>query len=63
LLAAERANVPLLLIKHDTFAAMELLEQTTSRLSPLDEVKMKHFADLLDRDGAFERLFTSLGIS
>lgn len=63
LLAAERANVPLLLIKHDTFAAMELLEQTTSRLSPLDEVKMKHFANLLDQDGAFDRLFTSLGIS
>ena len=63
LLAAEKANVPLLLIKHDTFAAMELLEQSTSRLSPLDEVKMRHFAHLLDQDGAFDRLFTSLGIS
>jgi len=63
LLAAERANVPLLQIKHDTFAAMELLEQSTSRLSPLDEVKMRHFADLMDQDGAFERLFKSLEIS
>ena len=63
LLAAEKAKVPLLLIQHDTFAAMELLEQSTSRLSPLDEVKMRHFTDLLDQEGAFERLFTSLGIS
>jgi hypothetical protein len=63
LLAAKRANVPLLLIKHDTFAAMELLEQSTSRLSPLDEVKMRHFADLMDQDGAFDRLFKSLGVS
>ena len=63
LVAAERANVPLLLIKHDTFAAMELLEQSTSRLSPLDEVKMRHFSDLMEQEGAFDRLFASLGIS
>jgi BioD-like phosphotransacetylase family protein len=62
-LAAKRANIPLLLIKHDTFAAMELLEQSTSRLSPLDVVKMRHFADLMDQDGAFERLFESLRVS
>ncbi len=61
--AAQRADIPLLLAKHDTFAAMELLEQSTSHLSPLDEVKMRRIADLMDQEGAFDRLFKLLGVS
>ena len=62
LLAAEKAKVPLLLVRHDTFAAMELLDHSTSRLSPLDGAKMRHLLHLLDQEGAFERLFKSLEI-
>jgi BioD-like phosphotransacetylase family protein len=60
--AAERAKVPLILVKHDTFAAMELLEQSASHLSPLDEIKVRHFTEMMDQDGALERLFHSLGM-
>jgi BioD-like phosphotransacetylase family protein len=61
--ASKTANVPLMLVKYDTFAAMELLEQSASHLSPLDEIKVRHFTEMMDRDGALERLFQSLGIS
>jgi BioD-like phosphotransacetylase family protein len=60
--AAQRANVPLMLVKHDTFAAMELLEQSTSHLSPQDELKVHRFTEMMDKDGAMERLLHSLGI-
>jgi BioD-like phosphotransacetylase family protein len=60
--AAKRAKVPLILVKHDTFAAMELLEQSASHLSPLDEIKVRHFTEMMDQDGALERLFQSLGV-
>jgi BioD-like phosphotransacetylase family protein len=61
--AAKRVGVPLLLARHDTFAAMELLEQSASRLSPLDEIKVSRFTEMMDQDGALERLFHSIGIS
>jgi BioD-like phosphotransacetylase family protein len=60
--AAKRADVPLMLVTHDTFAAMELLEQSTSHLSPQDEIKVHRFTEMMDQDGALERLFQSLGI-
>jgi BioD-like phosphotransacetylase family protein len=58
--AAKRANLPLLLVKQDTFAALERLEQTTSHLSPGDEVKVRHILECMDQQGALERLFESL---
>jgi BioD-like phosphotransacetylase family protein len=61
--AAEKARVPLLLIKEDTFAAFEKLEQSTSHLSPEDEVKVRHVTELMERHGGFDRLMESLGLS
>jgi BioD-like phosphotransacetylase family protein len=61
--AAKKAKVPLMLVKHDTFAAMELLEQSASHLSPMDEIKVRRFTEMMDQDGALERLFQSFGIS
>jgi len=61
--AAKRADLPLLLIQQDTFAALERLEQSTSRLSPGDEVKVRHLLELMDLEGALDRLLESLKIS
>jgi uncharacterized protein len=61
--AAKNARVPLLLIKEDTFAALEKLEQSTSHLSPEDDVKILHVTKLMEQDGAFERLAEAVGIS
>jgi len=58
--AAKRANVPLLLVKHDTFPALERLEQSTSHLSPGDDVKVQHILELMDYEGALETLLESL---
>ena len=58
--AAKQADLPLLLVKQDTFAALERLEQTTSRLSPGDEVKVRHILERMDHQGALERLFESI---
>ncbi len=60
--AAKGANLPLLLIQQDTFAALERLEQSTSHLSPGDEVKVRHMAELMDQEGALDRLLESLKI-
>jgi len=61
--AAEKAKIPLLLIKEDTFAALEKLDHGTSRLSPRDEGKVRHVTDLMERDGGIARLMESLGLS
>jgi BioD-like phosphotransacetylase family protein len=58
--AAKRANVPLLLVKQDTFPALERLEQSTSHLSPGDEVKVRHTLELLDYEGALDRLLDTI---
>jgi hypothetical protein len=58
--AAKRANVPLLLVKQDTFPALECLEQNTSHLSPGDDVKVRHLIELMDYEGALDRLLESL---
>lgn len=60
--AATKAHVPLLLVKEDTFAALEKLEQSTSHLSPEDVVKVLHVTKLMEREGGFERLTKSLGL-
>jgi BioD-like phosphotransacetylase family protein len=59
---AKKANIPLILLKDDTFAAVERLEQFTPILSPKDEDKVRHLTELMDLDGAFDRLFQSLGL-
>jgi len=58
--ACEKAHVPLILVEKDTFSAQERLEQHPPRLSSKDESKMRHFTELLDRNGALDTLFQSL---
>ena len=57
---AKRANLPLLLVKQDTFPALERLEQSTSHLSPGDDVKVRHILELMDFEGALDKLLESL---
>ncbi|MCU0595380.1 MAG: AAA family ATPase [Desulfobacterota bacterium] len=58
--AAKRANLPLLLVKQDTFPALERLEQSTSHLSPGDDVKVRHILHLMDYEGTLDRFLESL---
>ena len=58
--AAKRANAALLLVKQDTFTALERLEQSTSHLSPGDDIKVRHLIELMDSEGALDRLLESL---
>ena len=58
--AASQAAVPLIRIKEDTFSALERLNRTPPYLSPGDEAKVRHFTDLLDRDGSLDNLIKSL---
>lgn len=60
--AAIKAAVPLLLVKEDTFLALERLEQRTTHLCPDDELKVLHVTRMMEQDGAFDRLAQSLGI-
>jgi uncharacterized protein len=58
--AAQRAHVALLLVKQDTFPALERLEQSTSHLSPGDDVKVRHIIEMMDHEGALNRLLESI---
>jgi len=57
---AKKANIPLILIKNDTFGALERLEQNPPGVSPRDESKIRHFTALMDRDGNLDRLVDEL---
>lgn len=60
--AAKETNISLMLVKEDTFSALERLEQHPTRISPKDEAKVRHFTGLLDRDSALDRLLQSLSL-
>ena len=60
--AAKNAMIPIILVKDDTFAAMERLEKSASALSPRDEAKVCHFTEMMDRDDALNRLLQSIGL-
>ncbi len=60
---AKNSKTTLMLVKDDTFAVMERLEKTTSSLAPKDEFKVQRITELMDRDGALDRLLQSLGVS
>ena len=53
---AKNAGIPLMLVKGDTFAVLERLEQSTPPLSPKDEIKVRYFTELMDIDGSLDRL-------
>jgi hypothetical protein len=58
--AATKAGVPLILVEEDTFAALERLEQSPSVLSSRDEVKIRRFSEMLDRENALDLLISRL---
>jgi uncharacterized protein len=58
--AAKKTGIPLILVKEDTFSALERLEQSPSTLSPEDCVKVDHFTGLFNREGTLDRLLDSL---
>ncbi len=60
---AKRNRLPLLLVKEDTFTALQKLEQSTSHLSPDDAAKVRQMTSLMEREGGFDRLLRSLGLS
>jgi BioD-like phosphotransacetylase family protein len=60
--AAEKAHITLILVKEDTFSALERLEKHPPRLSPQDADKIRCFTEYLDRDGALDTLLQSLGL-
>jgi BioD-like phosphotransacetylase family protein len=58
--AAAADNIPLLLVKDDTFAVRERLEQSPHRLSFKDEPKVLLFSERLDQDGSLDRLLQQI---
>jgi BioD-like phosphotransacetylase family protein len=62
LAAAKKVNVPLILVKGDTFPVLERLEQSAPTLSIQDESKVCRFTELMDQDGALDQLLHAIGI-
>jgi len=58
--AARKKSIPLVLVKDDTFAGLERLEQCPSVLSYRDEVKIRRFTELLDRENGLDALIERL---
>jgi hypothetical protein len=54
--AAKDAEIPLILVKKDTFKTPGRLEQNPSRIFPRDEFKVRHLIELMDRDGSLDKL-------
>ena len=61
--ASKKAHIPLIVVKEDTFSALERLEQSPPLISPKDEAKVIHFTELMDRDGALDVLLRSVGLT
>jgi len=60
--AAERAKVPILMVREDSFSVLERLQRTDPRISPDDKTKMRRITQLMDVDNALERLLDSIGL-
>lgn len=59
--AAKRSDIPLILVKEDTFAVKERLEQSAPVLTPANENKVVRLTALLDRDNYLNELIRSIG--
>lgn len=59
---AKKAKIPLVLVKDDTFMAMQRLEEDVPPLSLGDEKKVRYFTKMMDQEGAFEKLMLSLSV-
>ena len=60
---AKEAGIPLMLVKGDTFSVLERLDHNTPPLSTKDEVKVRYFTELMDENGALDKLIQSLTIN
>jgi BioD-like phosphotransacetylase family protein len=58
--AAKKAGIPVILVKEDTFGALERMERSPSKLSPDDRDKVDLFTGLFNREGMLDRLLESL---
>jgi hypothetical protein len=58
--AAERNDVPLILVEGDTFSTMERLEASPPRISARDEAKARILTDLMDQGGQLEAFVQTL---
>lgn len=58
--SAKRAEIPLILVREDTFAVLERLDQSPSILSHRDEAKIRRFSELLDGENSLDRLIDRL---
>jgi BioD-like phosphotransacetylase family protein len=61
--AAAAENIPLLLVKEDTFAVRERLEQDPHHLSSKDESKVLHYTKLMNQDGSLDKLIQQIRIA
>ena len=59
---AKKAGIPLILIKADTFTALDRLEQEKPPLALKDELKVRRMTELLDREDALDRQLRALGL-
>ena len=60
--AARKSNIPLILVKEDSFVAQERLEKNVLAISPKDKKKIFHFMNMVDSDDFLNRLIQSMGI-
>jgi len=61
--AAKKNSLPIVLTKDDTFAALERLEQNPSVLSNRDEMKIRRFTEMLDRENGLDALMDRLRLT
>ncbi|MBN2061822.1 MAG: AAA family ATPase [Deltaproteobacteria bacterium] len=57
--ASQKEGIPLILIQEDTFKALEVLEKGVSSICPEDDLKVRYFSEMIDKEGAFEKLLQS----
>jgi uncharacterized protein len=60
--AAQKAGIPLILVKGDTFSVLERLGQSPPPLSPQDDAKVRRMTELMDLDNALDRLLQGTGV-
>jgi len=60
--AAKKAGLPLMLVKQDTFPALERLQHSPPPLSINDDAKVRRLTELMDRDNALDRLLQGTGL-
>ena len=58
--AAEKADVPVIMVAEDTFTVLEHLEKTAPRLSAGDRAKLRRITQLMDADRALERMLAGI---